>query len=293
MQTVLDDMNNTIRCGTLSFEREAFFHQELMQHIMKVLTDSQIESFHTKGYIKIPGLLGKDAALKIQGEIWAELYEEFGIKKEDRKSWVTPPHSPRKAKVSQTNKDLINDKFRASISTLLGSSDWKEPTSWGGFLVNFPENEPKEWDLSNKLWHWDYELFRTPELGGLLIFSFYSEVLPRGGGTLIVSGSHRALRQFNEEITPRQKEMKHGQHRKYFMKKHPYFRKLTDPALRGTDHIDWFMNSENIVQGIPLQVLELTGRPGDVVFCHPRLIHAPAGINLGQYPRIMRTKFLW
>tara|TARA_B100000497_G_C7685075_1_gene415050 strand:+ start:648 stop:1427 length:780 start_codon:yes stop_codon:yes gene_type:complete len=258
-----------------------------------VLTESQINLFHEKGYLKLSGILHEKYALKIQNEIWQELEEEFGIKKDNHESWTTPLHSPKKAKVSTTNEKLINDKFRSIIDVLIGKDTWSEPRLWGGFLVNFPNKNMEEWNLANKLWHWDYEINRDPELGGLLIFSFFSEVLSKGGGTLIVSGSHRALRKFKSDLSPQELKMKHGEHRKLFMKTHPYFKKLTSSKFLESDQMDAFMTNETLIDQIPLQVIELTGKPGDVVFCHPRLIHAPASINLNSFPRIMRTKFLW
>lgn len=260
---------------------------------MNLLSTEQIDLFNEKGYVKIPEVLNREIALQMQEEIWVELEDDFGIKRSDTKTWTTPAHSPKRAKISPTNELLINDKFRSIISSLIGKSNWEEPKSWGGFLVNFPEKEHQKWDLVNKLWHWDYELFRQPELGGLLIFSFFSEVLPKGGGTLIVSGSHRALRQYYAALSTQQKIMKHGEQRKHFMKTHPYFKKLTSPELKHTKHVDWFMDEEQVFDGVPLKVVELTGNPGDVVFCHPRLVHAPVGMNHNDYPRIMRTKFLW
>ena len=260
---------------------------------MKSLSKSQLDHFHKKGYIKVPNLLKREIVLKMENEIWTELNEDFNIQKEDKSTWKQPLHSPRKAKYSITNEELINNEFRTVIDLLIGKSTWEEPKSWGGFLVNFPDHSDEVWSLDNKLWHWDYELFRKPELGGLVIFSFFSDVKGKGGGTLVVSGSHLALRKYDLELSLEQRDMKHGYHRKHFMKTHPYFKELTDPKLKFKDHIDWFMNEEQSVGGVALKVEELTGLPGDVVFCHPRLIHAPAGINLGDYPRIMRTKFLW
>lgn len=260
---------------------------------MSALTKSEVALFHEKGYLKVNEVFELEYVLKLQDEIWDELEEEFSIIRTDSTSWTTPPRSPRKAKFSQTNDRLINDHFRSIINDLIGQDTWEEPKSWGGFLINFPEQEPKSWDLANKLWHWDYELFRQPELGGLLIFSFFSEVQPKGGGTLIVSGSHHSLREYYTRLTPEQKRMKHGAQRKHFMRTHPYFKKLTDPKLRNSEHVEWFMSKSRIIDEIPLQIIELTGKPGDVVFCHPRLIHAPAAINLNKNPRIMRTKFLW
>jgi hypothetical protein len=46
---------------------------------------------------------------------------------------------------------------------------------------------------------------------------------------------------------------------------------------------------ETIVEGVPLRVVELTGEPGDMVFCHPATVHCVAP-NRGARPRFMRIK---
>jgi hypothetical protein len=43
------------------------------------------------------------------------------------------------------------------------------------------------------------------------------------------------------------------------------------------------------VGGVPLRVVELTGEPGDMVFCHPLMVHCSTQ-NLGTRPRFMRIK---
>ena len=101
------------------------------------------------------------------------------------------------------------------------------------------------------------------------------------------------MQKYYEGLSPEQKNWKHGAQRKHFMKTHPYFKKLNTPDADPQGKIDYFMQRETIVDGIPLQLIELAGKPGDVVFCHPRTIHAPAVLNLNTFPRIMRAKFLW
>ena len=44
-----------------------------------------------------------------------------------------------------------------------------------------------------------------------------------------------------------------------------------------------------MVEGVPLPVVELTGEPGDMVFCHPVMVHSVAP-NRGVGPRFMRIK---
>jgi hypothetical protein len=53
--------------------------------------------------------------------------------------------------------------------------------------------------------HWD----SGPETVGPFIFSFYTEVRPRGGGTMILSGSHHLLSQFYKSLSIEEKAYTH------------------------------------------------------------------------------------
>ena len=64
---------------------------------------------------------------------------------------------------------------------------------------------------------------------------------------------------------------------------------LTGQAPSPADRIAAFMDAETLVEGIPLRVVELTGEPGDMVFCHPVMVHSVAP-NRGVGPRFMRIK---
>jgi hypothetical protein len=64
---------------------------------------------------------------------------------------------------------------------------------------------------------------------------------------------------------------------------------LTGQAPSPADRTAAFLDRETLVQGIPLRVVELTGEPGDMVFCHPVMVHCRAP-NRGVRPRFMRIK---
>jgi ectoine hydroxylase-related dioxygenase (phytanoyl-CoA dioxygenase family) len=49
------------------------------------------------------------------------------------------------------------------------------------------------------------------------------------------------------------------------------------------------MEVETEVHGIPVRVVELTGEPGDMVFCHPTIVHCVSP-NRGAQPRLMRIR---
>jgi hypothetical protein len=64
---------------------------------------------------------------------------------------------------------------------------------------------------------------------------------------------------------------------------------LTGQAPSPAGRIAAFMDRETIVEGMPLRVVELTGEPGDMVFCHPVMVHRVAP-NRGTRPRFMRIR---
>lgn len=256
------------------------------------LSKAEKDAFELEGFIKIKGLLPKEYADKIIDEAWDELDETFRIKREEKATWRTPSHALRKTKYSATNTKLITEGFRNIISELLGHSNWLEPSSWGGFLVDFPDYSKVDYRLHEKMWHWDYELSHpTPD--GLLIFSFFSKVGPKGGGTLLISGSHRLLENYRAGLSESALLQRHSVQRKQLLKYHPYFQEIQSHKYDERSRTDIFMNQPWMFEDISLQVVELCGDLGDVVFCHPRIIHAPSGINNSDHPRIMRSKFLW
>jgi hypothetical protein len=64
---------------------------------------------------------------------------------------------------------------------------------------------------------------------------------------------------------------------------------LTGQAPSPADRIAAFMDRETTVDGVPLRVAELTGEPGDMVVCHPVMVHCVAP-NRCTRPRFMRIK---
>ncbi len=257
-----------------------------------ILSPKEKLSFMENGFLHMKGLLPASYVERMLIEIWDELDELFGIKREDRSTWRMPPHSLRKAKYSKTDRELFNSDFSKVINELLGHSQWNEPKSWGGFLIDFPDESKSEYRLHKKMWHWDYE-FHRPRLDGLLIFTFFSNAGPKGGGTLIIQGSHILLEKHRASLSESERNQKHSHQRRRILQTHPYFQEMCSPKYNETSRNRVFMKQPWIHKGIPLQIVELLGEPGDVVFCHPHLIHAPSGINTSDEPRIMRSKFFW
>ena len=119
--------------------------------------------------------------------------------------------------------------------------------------------------------------------------SFIGPVAPRSGGTLILSGSPRLLIQQERRIPPSQQREFGARLWERFHRSDTWLMALTGLAPSPADRIAAFMDGETIIDGVPLRVVELTGEPGDMVFCHPVMVHCAAR-NHGTRPRFMRIK---
>jgi hypothetical protein len=102
----------------------------------------------------------------------------------------------------------------------------------------------------------------------LFVASFIGSVAPRGGGTLILSGSPRLLIQQERRIPASRQCASGGGLWERFHRSHPWLMALTGQAPSPADRIAALMDRETIVDGVPLRVVELTGERGDMVFCH-------------------------
>lgn len=175
----------------------------------------------------------------------------------------------------------------ALVDALLGAGGWEQPEKIGQLLAMTPP-APHGWELPSKVWHLDY---RAPGwlrgLPGLQLFLCLDRVEPQAGGTLCVAGVHRLV----DALRRRRGESWEGASadvRGSLAREVPWLAALL--SLRsGEDRRGRFMSQPSDWQGVPLQVLELAGAPGDVFAMHPWLLHAPAP-NGGARPRMVVTE---
>ena len=254
------------------------------------LTEEQLVTFESRGYLRLGAAFPPDAALRLQERMWAELREDFRIDRNDRSTWWQPTQSLRRAKRDPLQHAVASERLLGAIATLLGPVHWQVPSNWGVVLVTFPGSNGGEWSLPTSGWHFDFDLDRNASsLGGLFVFTFFSAVAPRGGGTLIVEGSHRLLRAFHSELSLAERRAAHPVLRKQFLRFDPWLKTLTGKGSAPHDRIAYFMNEPREVRGVPVRVVELTGEPGDVILCHPLILHVAAP-NHADTPRFMRSQ---
>ena len=146
-------------------------------------------------------------------------------------------------------------------------------------LFTLPNDGP--WTFPSG-WHADGARLARNGCLGVQLFTCLDLVEPRGGGTLAIGGSHRLL---NLGRFMRAKEFNR------LLRQKPFFRELV--AMEGSTP---FANNEalpsGVVDDVELEVIELTGNPGDAYLFDMRMLHAGAP-NASTRPRIMATHRFW
>jgi hypothetical protein len=257
-----------------------------------VFTADQRDQFDRLGYVRLQDVFPDADARRMRGVVWRELERRYGVIEDDSDTWkVETPSGMSTSKKHHAFEPMGGPRFVDAVDALLGRGRWAMPPHWGQVMVTFP-SDGGPWSLPGRLWHIDFQYTNAPApLFALKVFAFFGEVAPQGGGTLIVSGSHRVVERFVTTVPP-ETRTDYRTCRIQFMKHDPWFRALARTDEHDPDRAARFMDSEHDADGIGVRVVELTGRPGDVVITHPWTLHHAAP-NRASYPRLMRSKAIY
>ncbi|WP_437605138.1 phytanoyl-CoA dioxygenase family protein [Sorangium sp. So ce834] len=132
-----------------------------------------------------------------------------------------------------------------------------------------------EWDVPCLGWHLDVNSPSRDVLPGIQIFVLLDDIPPRGGATLAIAGSHRL----------------HSAKGSSPVSAHQALRE--DPVcsalfLSTESNRARFLTPQS-VNGVPVQIIEMCGKAGDVYVMDMRILHAPS-INASKSARLMLTQ---
>ena len=245
-----------------------------------MLTADQRDEFRVTGLLRLDGAFPRAAAEAMCGRLWEFLASQYAMRRGEPSTWtVEQPARFQPVTHSGAFRPVGDGPLHAALDELLGPGQWARPRWWGRPLVTFPQDGP--WELPARAWHFDC----MPVSAGqrpVQFFAFLSQVRPRGGGTLVLAGSHRLVAPYlglGEAF--RLDRVRTS------LASHPWLRGLWKRGDEG-DRIQRYMNDGTIIDGVPLRVVELTGEPGDIILMHSDCFHAVAPNRLTE-PRMMVT----
>lgn len=265
----------------------------------RVLSEEQVEHFIRKGYVRVKAAMPREQALEAQNYLWDKLAEQASVDRADNSTWTQPMVNLRETFRSEAFDRCNSVRFADAIEELVGDrrllqrhvfGEGDELPGWGWWPINFSYGKEESWAVPKTGWHWDGIQFRhyvdAPDQG-LLCLCLFSDIGPRGGGTLVVEGSHRPVARF---LARWQEGIELNDAVPAFMSEHPYFAVITgrnESDATPEQRVETLMNLSYVDEdGTELRVIETTGEAGDVILCHPFLVHA-ASPNHSGIPRFM------
>jgi Phytanoyl-CoA dioxygenase (PhyH) len=245
-----------------------------------VLTTDQLEEFRATGLLRLRNSFPAAAAGQMCDRLWEFLATRHSIHRGEPSTWtVEYPAGFQPVTHSGAFRPVGGEPLCSALDELLGPGQWTRPRWWGRPLVTFPQGG--RWDLPTRAWHFDY----MPASAGkrpVQFFAFVSQVRSRGGGTLVLTGSHRLVAPY---LSLGEAFRLDGV--RTSLAAHPWLRGLWTPGPDG-DRIQRYLNDGIVIGGVRLRVVELTGEPGDVILMHSDCFHAAAPNRLTE-PRMMLT----
>lgn len=253
-----------------------------------MLTSAQVFEFEQQGLLRLPRMLPEAPVLAMRERLWAFLSLAHGRRHDDPATWTPLDGRTRFKSLMRTGAfDELGEHLAEPLTDLLGPGAWKPPAHWGHPLVTFP-NPDQGWAIPATGWHVDAHQWSTGPMPGLVAFTFLDEVSPNGGGTLVMPGSHHLTWQLCQRAGGfvRTVEMKAA-----LAERHSWFADLWREPVTHPDQLRRYLQDGAVVEGQYLRVVELCGRPGDVVLMNRRILHVTAP-NARTTPRMMLADFI-
>ena len=245
------------------------------------------QRFEQRGLVRIEGVVPRHTVETMAGRLWRDLADRHGAQPGKPATWtVERPSGFQAVQASGAFDTMATPSVRALLDELMHPAGWLEPPHWGQPLACFPTSEP--WALPHRHWHVDGPCEPTARrrMVGRL-FLILAPVAPQGGGTLVATGSHRLVEALADEAG---ESVRSGEMRQRLGALHPWFAELMGAAGAG-DRTARFMATSTRVRDVPLQIEEMTGKPGDLYLMHPRALHAGAP-NVSDQSRLVLTQFV-
>lgn len=249
-----------------------------------MLDDRRLGELETRGWTRVPAVVDADTVADMLDRTWVFL-ESRGIRRDDAATWPEKVGKLQPLRNADVFDAFLGDHVDRIADQLMGVGRWTTLGVRPQALITMPTSEA--WHLPHKVWHFDLPARGpTDRLAALRLFGLVDDVAPRGGGTLVVEGSHELVRQLVEAAPDH--DAGGSSDVRATLRAHEFFAALNRPE----PDVSTFMDAGAIVDGVSIRVAEITGTAGDLVVMHPWLMHN-LSMNCGDRPRVAMSHSLY
>jgi hypothetical protein len=263
------------------------FIQETLMPGSSILTRDQLDEFDRRGVLRVPRLFCAGRVRRAREYVQRRL-ARVGLWRDGAWSLGATPRPQWPATGLKISKAIGNKHpdvealleepaLLSAVEALLGGAGF-DRTVYRRPQILFTLPNADTWTVPTH-WHVDVPRLASGRRPGVQVFTFLDTVESRGGGTLVIAGSHRLL---NEGRFLRVKDVT------YLLSREVFFRELYSDAPKTREDRACLLGQVGAVGDVRLEVLELTGSPGDAYFTDLRVLHTAAP-NAAGHPRMMAT----
>ncbi|MEV6772689.1 phytanoyl-CoA dioxygenase [Nocardia sp. NPDC051030] len=224
-----------------------------------MLTDAQIDSFITDGFVRVEGAFPREVAEAGREILWREI----DCDPDDPSTWTQPVIRYPGSAAEPFDRAVNAPALLEAYDQLVGPGRWLPRNSLGTFPIRFPSpaspgddgwhiDASFEGEYPDDYFRWRVNV--SSKGRALLMLFLFSDIGPEDAPTRIRVGSHLRLPKVLEP--------------------------LGDSGAELAELIGFFGSTEDLPQALA------TGRAGDVYLCHPFLVHA-AQPHHGRTPRFL------
>ncbi|MEX1008779.1 MAG: phytanoyl-CoA dioxygenase family protein [Acidimicrobiia bacterium] len=245
-------------------------------------------TFERTGILRLPDAFTRDQAAAMVDTVWRFIERKTEFRRNDPATWSERLGlSFKSLKRNPVFAPLVdNAAVLHALDVVFGPGGAEAPKPGAQVLLTFPS--PPPWQLPHRSWHMDCGFDRpTWPTFAVKLFACIGEVRPEGGATLALAGSHRLVERYASTLAPTE----HGGNQVAwgrFMKQDPWLHEINKPGPE-PERTRRLLGTTHEVDGVPIQVVEMAGQPGDVYITHMHVFHSGAP-NVNDQPRLMVGK---
>lgn len=232
------------------------------------LTEADIQNFSDWGILALRGFLPRKSTLAAKDAI-VEKLKELNLLVGGKIASSRLQGLPVFQQIGRLGQmvgpiEEVNSLFTDELLNVVNSLANKKLTpTQPQILLSFPHKT--DWSLNNLNWHLDLTPPKEDQIPGIQAFLLIDDVQPNGGATLALAGSHKL------PYTSRTKNA------------HEALRQNSDFAVNPEKY-----REPQVIEGVQIQIIEMSGRAGDVFLMDLRVLHSPS-INAQRNIRMMTT----